>query len=518
MNRDPHDAEKNVPSNSEIDTASSGDEVPTPSDPAPKRGFLARLRGYEEALDRKLGVESHSIERKLPENRNPAYGRLSKQLSMFTFWVAGCLNLSCFATGFLGYELGLDLRQTLLIMFLGTTAGSLVSSWCATMGAPTGLRQVSICRFSFGWYPSKIIALLNVIQEVGWAASGSITGGLALSALSDGKVGSALGVVICSVIGFIVSFQGMGGIFKFMDYAWLVLLIIFLIMLGETGRFGDLTTPPSVDGATASGAMLTLFSIMYGWGGCCAAFMSDYYVEFPADIPGVRVFLLTFLGFVIPSWIGLGLGAVVASALPNIPEWKDQYEMGIGFLAQTVIYPYGLAKVILFLLVLAGIGLTCASMYSAGLSIQQFARPLSLVPRFVWTLLIFAVVILLGLAGSNELLVFLQNFLSLLGYYATAVFVCLFAEHKVFRRGSFHNYNLEAWDKPEMLPIGFAGGLAFACGIIGAVLGMATDWYTGVIANLIGDSGGDIGNELCFMLTLIVYVPARFVELKIVGR
>ncbi|KAI1085237.1 permease for cytosine/purines, uracil, thiamine, allantoin-domain-containing protein [Whalleya microplaca] len=510
-----YDEEKIVSSQTETETVSSSDEIPVQP---PKRNFLSRLRGYEEALDRKLGVESHSIERKLPEHKNPAYAGWSKQFGIFTFWVATCFNISCFATGFLGWELGLDLKQSILITIFGTSVGGVVACWCATMGPPTGLRQVSICRFSFGWYPSKLIAVLNIIQEVGWAASGSITGGLALSAVSDGKVGTALGVIICSVAGCLLSFQGMSGIFKYTNYIWLVLLVVFLVMFGETGRFADFTTPPTVKGTAASGAALTYFSVSYGWGGCCAAFMSDYYVEFPANISRLKVFLLSFIGLLLPSWIGVLCGAIVASALPNKPEWEEQYNRGIGFLIQTMLYPYGLAKLILFLLVLSGIGLNCASMYSAGLSIQQFARPLSLVPRFIWTLLIFVVVILLGLAGSDELSVFLSSFLSLLGYYATAVFVCLFVEHQLFRRGSYDNYNLEAWDKPDKLPIGYAGGLAFVCGIVGAVLGMSTDWYTGVLSNLIGDAGGDIGNELCFMLTLLVYIPARFAELKIVGR
>jgi hypothetical protein len=35
------------------------------------------------------------------------------------------------------------------------------------------------------------------------------------------------------------------------------------------------------------------------------------------------------------------------------------------------------------------------------------------------------------------------------------------------------NYNLDAWNDPSQLPVGYAGGLAFAMGIVGCVLGMA---------------------------------------------
>ncbi|KAI1389408.1 putative nucleoside transporter [Hypoxylon trugodes] len=518
MNRVTNDEEKNEQSISGIEIDSSSENILESSRDAPKTGLLERLRGWEQALDRRLGVESHSIQRKLPNDRNPFYASWSGQWAMIGFWMGGCLNLGTFATGFLGWELGLDLQQSIQVIVFGTAAGAVVTSWCATMGAPTGLRQVSICRYSLGWYPSKVIAILNVIQQIGWCASGSIAGGQALSAFSDGKVGTQVGVVICSVMSLVFSFLGLKAVYQYVKYAWVVFLVVFLIMLGEVAKYGDLATPPSARGVTGSGAALTFFGIMYGASACCAGYVSDFYVEYPANTSKVTVFLLTFLGLFISTCICGGAGAVAASALPNNKLWEEQYNIGVGFLIQAMIYPYGLAKLTLFLLMFMAISLNSASMYSAALSIQLSARALAVVPRFIWTLLCFGAIVVLSVAGSDRLLVFLQDFLSLLGYYATAVFVCLVSEHYLFRRGSFNNYNLEAWNKPEMLPLGYAGGPAFICGIIGAVLGMSTTWYTGVVAKLIGDLGGDIGNELCFLLTLFVYVPARFVEIRLVAK
>jgi purine-cytosine permease-like protein len=47
---------------------------------------------------------------------------------------------------------------------------------------------------------------------------------------------------------------------------------------------------------------------------------------------------------------------------------------------------------------------------------------------------------------------------------------------------------------------------------------MSTTWYVGVIAAKIGDAGGDVGNELAFVFSLVVFIPARYLELKLVGR
>ena len=83
-------------------------------------------------------------------------------------------------------------------------------------------------------------------------------------------------------------------------------------------------------------------------------------------------------------------------------------------------------------------------------------------------------ILLLGLAGRNQLLVYLQNFLSLLGYWSTVFFVIIFSEHIIFRKGDIANYNLEAWNDPDLLPRGYAAFAAFACGVIAFVMGMVS--------------------------------------------
>lgn len=176
-------------------------------EPAKPRGLLSRIRYYEEVLDRKLGIESHSLDRVLPENRKPP-----NSLAMALMWASATINISCFSTGFLGKKFGLSLGQTIAITICATALGAAVTGWCATMGPGTGLRQVAISRYSLGFYPSSIIAALNVIEQLGWASVNCITGGLALSAVSDGRVSIAVGVVIVACVSFLFSFVGLRGV------------------------------------------------------------------------------------------------------------------------------------------------------------------------------------------------------------------------------------------------------------------------------------------------------------------
>jgi purine-cytosine permease-like protein len=48
------------------------------------------------------------------------------------------------------------------------------------------------------------------------------------------------------------------------------------------------------------------------------------------------------------------LGACIASALSENPEWAEAYEGGIGEILKEIIYPSGFAKFLLVLLVLSG--------------------------------------------------------------------------------------------------------------------------------------------------------------------
>ncbi|KAJ8127621.1 hypothetical protein O1611_g6015 [Lasiodiplodia mahajangana] len=480
-------------------------------------GILAHLRHIEETMDAKFGVESEAINRKLPEDRRAV--RWHEELSMALLWASATMNTSCFATGFLGWEFGLSLRQSITISIFASILGASLTGFAATFGATTGLRQISVSRYSFGWWPNKIIAVLNAVVQIGWAAVSCITGGLALNAVADGHLSLIVGIVILAIVATLISFVGLKAIVVYERYAWVIFFTIFLIFFGEVGRYADNTTPSALKGNDLAGGVLSLIAIVYGSSASWVSIASDYYVHYPVNVSRVKVFFMTTFGIAIPTSVGMVAGCVVASALNNRPEWADIYEDdGIGYLIQTMLYPRGFAKFILTLLVLSGINVNVVSIYSAAISCQQFSRPCARVPRFIWTLLCFVLILALALGGREQLNSYLQNFLSLLGYWSTSYFAILFIEHYAFRKGKFENYDLDAWNDPARLPIGLGALAAFLVGVVGWVLGMVETWYTGPIGKLIGSGGGDVANELTLALTIVTYLPARYLELKMFGR
>ena len=265
--------------------------------------------------------------------------------------------------------------------------------------------------------------------------------------------------------------------------------------------------------------MLTLLAIVYGSSASWQVIASDYYVHYPVDTNRWKVFFLTTIGVALPTSIGMLAGNVVAFGMNNRPDWEEVYTtQGLGFLVQTILYPRGFAKVILTLLVLSGINTNVISIYSAAISCQQFARPLARIPRIIWVLISCACILGLAIGGRAKLSVYLQNFLSLLGYWCTQYFVIVSSEHVIFRGLSFDNYNLDAWNDPSRLPLGLAAGSAFGIGTVAWVMGMVQTWFVGPLGRLIGVGGGDVGNEFTFVVTALIYIPARYIERKIIGR
>lgn len=222
------------------------------------------------------------------------------------------------------------------------------------MGPGTGLRQVAISRYSLGYYPSSLIALLNVIEQLGWASVNCITGGLALNAVSDGHVSVAVGVVIIACVSLLFSFVGLRGVLLYEKYAWMMFFVIFMIIYGEAAHRANLSAPPTVTGMTKSGNALSLIGVIYGSSASWSSIVSDFYVHYPVDTSKVKIFLYTTLGITIPTCIGMLLGACISSALDTNPEWAAAYDIGIGEILKTIIYPTGFAKFLLVLLVLSG--------------------------------------------------------------------------------------------------------------------------------------------------------------------
>jgi NCS1 nucleoside transporter family len=411
---------------------------------------------------------------------------------------------------------GLNLRDAALVILFFTLLSTVPVAYMCTWGPKTGMRQLVQARFSFGKYFVSILVLLNLATLTGFCVVDSIIGGQALSAVKSGETISAtVGIVIISLLSLIIAFFGFKVLHTYERWAWIPALIALIIATGCGGKgLGQQVEAPA---ATAP-QILSFGSLVAGFMLPWAALASDFSTYMHPKAPSMRIAAYTYVGLALPTILLMTLGAAMGGATPNMPDWQAGYEVNAasGVLAAMLHAAGGFGRFVTVVLGFSMLGNLAATMYSITLNLQMLVPWLFRIPRFVFSIVITAIVIGVAVEAAKSFFVNLENFLGVIGYWAAAFIGIILVEHLLFRRGSFIAYTKddEAWDDTQKLPLGIA---AVAAGIssLGLIVpGMSQTWFTGPI----GKTTGDIGFEVAFVISALVYVPLRFMERKMTGR
>jgi purine-cytosine permease-like protein len=149
---------------------------------------------------------------------------------------------------------------------------------------------------------------------------------------------------------------------------------------------------------------------------------------------------------------------------------------------------------------------------------QNFGPWAARIPRIVLVTVGFVAAIVVGTCAAKFFNDTLQTFLSIIGYWTIIHLVVVAEEHIIFRGHRWSRYDLDAWDKPALLPFGWAAIGTFCFGFLGAAMGMKTSWYVAPIAKLVGSHGANIGHELTFAFTAVTFPVFRYLEKGYGGR
>ncbi|MBV9707775.1 MAG: cytosine permease [Chloroflexi bacterium] len=447
------------------------------------------------------GIETRGIEPVSPKER--AHVRI---FDNFTMWLSANLVISTVALGALAvpvFRLGFWDSIAAIVVF--TTLGTLPVAFFSTLGPRLGLRQMTISRFSFGWVGAIIMALFNVVACLGWSTVNVIVGGQLVAALSGGAVPRWAGILIIAILTTIVSIYGYKYVHRYERYAWIPMALIFAIMLVIAGPKVSIVAPQT-SGIAEIAAFISFGGAAYGFATGWSSYAADYNVNQPQNTSVARIFWLTFLGVAIPCV----LLEVFGLALTTVPAYHGK---GGGDLLAAVVSPLGaLGTFLLILLALSVIANNIPNDYSLGLSMQVLGKPFQRVNRAVWTLIgaiIYVLVAIPTAANFNETL---ANFLQIIAYWLGPWAIILVLEHFVFRHGQ---YDVDDWNTPERLPIGWAAIVSLFLGLIGVYLGAAQSLFVGPIAKLFNyPFGMDIGFELGIIFAAVAYYFLRRVELN----
>lgn len=388
-----------------------------------------------------------------------------------------------------------------LCAVFGMLVGCLPVAYIATFGPISGNRSMVFARYTMGWYPAKLVVVLNLIVLLGYCLIDAVVAGQILSAVSPhDSLSVIVGIVIVSVLCWAITTFGYSIFHLYERYAWLPQLIVLSILAGVAGPNFSLHSSPAAgeSARTRTGNRLSFFSLCLSAAITYAGGAADYFVYYPTTTPRWKVFSVTMLGlstsFTFAFILGIGLGSGIAA----IPAWSTAYSTSQGALLVAGFAPLGAFGS--FCSVVVALGLIANMIpptYSSSVDFQVLGSYFAQVPRIVWNTAGVIIYLVCGIAGRQNLAAIFTNFLALMGYWVAIWIAISLEEHLVFRTWRKMGWNWDAWDDRSKLPVGVAALVAFLVGWAGAILCMAQVWYIGPISGLVGEYGADVSLGSC---------------------
>lgn len=437
----------------------------------------------------------------------------TRYVNLFTVWFTALLCLLPLVTGMVGtLSYGLSLRDTSLVIIFFTLLCTIPPAFMGMLGPKTGLRQMIQARYAFGLYAVAIPLLLNAATVTGFSVIAAIVGGQSLSAVSGGSLSWNVGIAITCICALALSFSGYQILHLYERWSWIPVLVAIVIAVrcgGDKLKMQAETQPPEASTILSYGCLIAGFMIPF------AGIVSDVSVYISPEGARWKIFTYVFNGMVIPTILLLILGAAIGGAVPNVPEWQAAYDKDSvgGVLAEMLTPAHGFGKFIVVILALSVIGNIAVSMYSISLNIQMFHPIFRHVPRSIFSVITTAVLIPVSIKAATSFFESLENFLGIISYWSASFVAIMMVEFVWFRKMDYETYDHAIWNVGSKLPWGVAAISAGICSFGLVIPCMAEVWYTGPIAK----TTGDIGFEVAFVVSGILYVPFRMLEIRFRG-
>lgn len=494
------DIEKATPQNGVgVDPAKSGRrKADDPKPIAESSRMTGRIGLYLNNFERQLiqyNLEARGVQRVEPHETHAKSWK--DFLQAFLLWVSVNLAAVNITLGMLAPTVyALSFKDAALCAVFGSLLGSLAVAYIATWGPISGNRTMIFARYTFGWWPSKLIVLLNLIVLLGYSLIDLVVAGQLLNAVSaNGSLSVVVGIIIVAIIGWVITTFGIEIFHIYMRYAWLPQLIAVSILYGVSASHFDLATPSMGDPRTITGNRLSFFSLCLSAAITYAGGAADFFVYFPPSTPRLPLFAASLLGLVLSFTFALVIGIGLASAIPSNAAYAAAYQSGQGNLLVEGFSSLGhFGKFLGVVIALGLIANLIAPTYSSGIDFQILGRAAQKVPRFIWNTFGVIIYTVCALAGRNSLSEIFTNFLALMGYWVAIWIAITIEEQVIFRRR--RGYEWTEWNQQEKLPVGIAALVAFLVGWAGAILCMAQVWYIGPIAKEVGEYGADVGLDI----------------------
>jgi nucleobase:cation symporter-1, NCS1 family len=428
----------------------------------------------------------------------PLNERHGRPLQLFWTWTSPNMEFATVFVGFIGVVFfGLSFWATFLAIVIGTALGSITQGILSTSGPTYGVPQMVLSRRGFGYWGNIMPAGINaLVAGIGWFAVNSVSGALALNALSHWP--EVLCLLIVVLVQLAVAFLGHNLIHVFERYAFPVLVVIFVIASAVTlGK-----AHPGAVHHTIPGAFLIELGATFGYAVGWNPYASDYTRYFKPDTSKRAI----------AFWAGLGLLLscvlleTVGAAAGTIEKVATNANPTAGW---TGIFPTWLGDLTLIAIVIGGIAANALNIYSGAISFNALGFKLPLAARrAIVALGLGTIGFFFGWAGLGNAGQDYNNFLLIIAYWIAPWLAVMFCDMYLRRNQDQREIEHLLFNRKYT---NWAGPVAMAVGAgVSIWLFSNQTKYTGLVPTHV-PATGDLTFEAGFVLTAVIYLTWRLV-------
>jgi NCS1 family nucleobase:cation symporter-1 len=434
----------------------------------------------------------------------PTSERHGTPRSQFTLWFGANLQITAIVDGALAVVFGADALWAIIGLLLGNVLGGAVMALHSAQGPKLGLPQMISSRAQFGVYGAVIPLVLVVVMYLGFAATGSVLAG---QALSEGlHLGAPkLGIVLFGVLTAVVATLGYRYIHLMGKISTVVGIVGFTYLAIKVVADYDVSSFFGTKGFDVVTFLLAI-SLGAGWQLTFGPYVADYSRYLPADTPAVTTFRATFLGSVLGSQWSMTLGAIIAS-IPVSAGDPGFLGNQVGFMGDLA--GGGLVALVIYLVIVCGkLAVNCLNAYGGLMTIltttSAFTRSskVSATTRALLIAAFLATSVGIALFASAD---FLDNFKNFV-----LVLLMVFTPWSAINLVDYYLVSRERVDVPALYdPDGRYGRwnttalVSYAVGVVAQVPFLAQKLYTGPMTDALG--GADISWIVGLVVTAAVY-------------
>jgi NCS1 family nucleobase:cation symporter-1 len=427
----------------------------------------------------------------------PLAERHGRPLNLFWTWTSPNFE---FATIFVGIIpiifFGETFVQAALAIVLGTALGSLAHGILSARGPKYGVPQMMLSRIAFGRFGNILPAGINsLVAGVGWFAVNSVSGTLALSALT--KWSEVLCLLLISLVQIAVAFFGHNLVQTFEKFAFPVLAIVFVvvsaILLSKTHT--TISSSYFGTGSGGIGGFLISLGATFGYAAGWNPYASDYTRYLKPDVNPRAVGAFAGLG-VFLSCLVLELGGAAAVTASPKADWFDN---------PTSAYVGGvtswLGHLTLLAIALGAISANVLNVYSGALSFTTLGIKIPVSARRALVAAVFGVAgFFLAWSGLSDAGAKYNNFLLVISYWIGPWLGVFFADQWLRRGQDVRALITDRRHTPWLGAAAMALGMAVSI----PLFSNQSD-YVGVLAKH-HPALGDLTFEVGFVLAAVIYL------------